>query len=107
MVAANPSAHVGKVYNVVGPSYSNAILAELFSEALGKSVEFVEVSLEDAKQSFLAKGWPAWQVGGLLELFRAIDAGAYGYGVEDFKDITGKEPTSIAEYVQAIKGAFQ
>ena len=47
------------------------------------------------------------QVGGLLELFRAIDAGAYGYGVEDFKDITGKEPTSIAEYVEAIKGAFQ
>jgi uncharacterized protein YbjT (DUF2867 family) len=39
VVAANPSAHVGKVYNVVGPSYSNAILAELFSEALGKSVE--------------------------------------------------------------------
>jgi hypothetical protein len=46
-------------------------------------------------------------VNGLLELFRAIDAGAYGYGAEDFKEVTEKDPTGIFDYIAAVKAGFQ
>jgi NAD(P)H dehydrogenase (quinone) len=62
VVVANPRPHVGKTYNVVGPAYTNADLAAAFTAALGKPVEYVQVSYEAARASFLEKGWPEWQV---------------------------------------------
>jgi hypothetical protein len=45
---------------------------------------------------------PPPQVNGVLELFRLIDAGVYGYAHDDFADITGKAPTGIQQYVTAV-----
>jgi hypothetical protein len=81
-------------------------LAAALSASTGKTVEYVQLPYDAVRASFIEKGWPAWQVGGLLELFRAVDAGAYGYGLGDYATITGKEPTTVAEFVEAVKGGF-
>jgi hypothetical protein len=81
-------------------------LAAALSAATGKTIEYVALPYDAVKASFIEKGWPAWQVGGLLELFRAVDAGAYGFGGDDFKAITGKEPTTVHQYAEAVKGGF-
>ena len=82
-------------------------LAAALSASTGKTVEYVQLPYDAVRASFIEKGWPAWQVGGLLELFRAVDAGAYGFGGADFKTITGKDPVTVTQYAQAIKGGFQ
>ena len=66
-----------------------------------------QVPWEAAEASFLEKGWPAWQVVGLLELLKQVDSGAYGYADEDFKTVTGKDPTSVQQWVEAVKLGFQ
>ena len=81
-------------------------LAAALSASTGKTVEYVQLPYDAVKASFIEKGWPAWQVGGLLELFKAVDAGAYGFGLGDYTAITGKEPTTVAQFVEAVKGGF-
>jgi hypothetical protein len=81
-------------------------LAAALSAATGKTIEYVQLPYEAVQASFLEKGWPAWQVEGLLELFRSIDALSYGYAHDDFQAITGKEPTTVAQWAEAVKGGF-
>jgi len=42
------------------------------------------------------------QVGGLIELFKAVDGGAYGYHADDFTEITGKPATTIQQYIASV-----
>jgi hypothetical protein len=81
-------------------------LAAALSAATGKTIEYVQLSYEAVEASFLEKGWPAWTVAGLLDLFRSINALSYGYDHSDFKAITGKEPVTPAQYTEAVKGGF-
>ena len=62
VIVTNPAKHAGKVYNVVGPAYTNAELAAAFTAELGKPIEYVQLPYEAVSASFLEKGWPAWQV---------------------------------------------
>ena len=62
VILASPAKHAGKVYNVVGPAYTNAELAAAFTAELGKPIEYVQLPYEAVSASFLEKGWPAWQV---------------------------------------------
>ena len=61
-ILANPGTHAGKTYTLAGPAYSHEDLAAAYSAALSKPVSYVQVSYEDAKASFISKGWPEWQV---------------------------------------------
>lgn len=106
-ILTNPEPHKNKVYNVCGPSYSYFDAAEAFTSTLGKTVEYVQIPYEDAEKSFLDKGWPAWQVKGLMELYKSIDAGTYDFPINDFKTIVGRRPTTIEEWIEAVKAGFQ
>jgi uncharacterized protein YbjT (DUF2867 family) len=106
VILSNPAAYAFRTYNLSGPDYTNAELAAALTTALGRPIDYVQVPYEAAKKSFVDKGWPEWQVGGLLELFRMMDAGAYGYSTDDFTTITGRAPTSVQAWVEAVKGGF-
>jgi hypothetical protein len=102
-LAAALSASTGKTVLPLARLWSTcSCMAAALSASTGKTVEYVTVQLpyDAVKASFIEKGWPAWQVGGLLELFRAVDAGAYGFGLGDYNAITGKEPTTVAQFVE-------
>jgi hypothetical protein len=82
-------------------------LAEALSTATGKPVEYVQLPHDTLKASFLESGRSQWQVVGMFDSIRAIDAGAYGYDYSDFKTLTGKEPKSLAEWAESVKAGFQ
>jgi len=106
VILSNPIPHIGKTYDITGPAYSHADLAAAFTASLGKPVEYVQVPYDAAKESFVSKGWPEWQVNGLLEVFRSVDAGTYSFFNTDFKSITGREPTSVQQWVETNKAGF-
>jgi len=105
-VLHNPARHAGKIYTLASPSASHNDHAKAFSVALGKPVEYVQVPYEGAKQSFLAKGLPEWQVDGILELYRLIDSGDFVFK-SDTQSVTGAKDTTFEEWVKPVAGAFK
>lgn len=105
-ILKEPAAHAGKTYDIVGPAYTHTDLAAAFSSSLGKEVEYVQVPYPAAKEAFMGLGMPEWQVDGVMELYHAVDAGAYRYP-SHVKDIIGREATSVQAWVDSVKGAFQ
>lgn len=105
-ILTNPAPHVGKTYSIAGPSFSNADAAAAFTATLGKPVEYVQVPYDAAEASFLEKGWPAWQVKGLLELLRGVEAGEHSFP-SDVKALTGRDATTVQQWVSAVGAGFQ
>lgn len=110
VILSNPSKHHSKTYNILSDRYSTSDLAAAFTAAVGKEVKYVQVTYDQAKQSFLGAGWPEWQVNGLLELYQSMDAGKPETNQEslsDFESITGEKPTSLKAWLGAVAGAFK
>ena len=104
------SKHNGKGYTILSDHYTNAELAAAFTEALGKEVKFVQVPLEAAKQAMVGKGWPEWQVDGLLEIMKLIEEGTSFFSVEDagvLESLIGEEPTSMKAWVTKNAPGFK
>ncbi|XP_011406334.1 PREDICTED: uncharacterized protein LOC105314089 [Amphimedon queenslandica] len=110
-ILANYSKHNGKGYTIQSDRYANAELAAAFTEALGKEVKFVQVPPEAAKQAMVGKGWPEWQVDGILELLKLIEEGApvltAGDDGQALKSLTGEEPTSMKAWVTKNAPGFK
>jgi len=104
----HPAKHAGQTYRLTCKPYTLQQLASAFSLALGKEVKFVQVPYEAAKKSFMDMHFPEWQVDGILELFKLIDAETKIMHEDsgDFKKITGRDATSIQEWVNNVAPAF-
>jgi uncharacterized protein YbjT (DUF2867 family) len=105
-VFGEPSKHAGKTYNLGSATYTSVELAQAFSAATGKTVEYVQIPYENVKQVFLGFGMPEWQVDGLLELFRLVDDNKYVFA-DDFATVTGTAGTTIQQWTAQVGGAFQ
>ena len=104
------SKHNGKGYTIQSDRYTNAELAAAFTEALGKEVKFVQVPPEAAKQAMVGKGWPEWQVDGILEVMKLIEEGTSIFSVGDagvLKSLTGEEPISMKAWVTKNAPSFK
>lgn len=97
---------VGQFSELYGPCWREQVAAAL-SAATGKTVEYVQLPHDTLKASFLESGRAPWQVAGMFDSIRAIDAGAYGYDHSDFKTLTGKEPKTLVEWADSVKAGFQ
>jgi len=105
-ILAHPSDHAGKVYDITSHATTEAELAAAFSKALGKDVKHVQVPYEAAESAMLGLGFPKWQVDGIIELHHAINDGEYVYP-SHFKAVTGREPVTSADWVNAHAAAFK
>jgi uncharacterized protein YbjT (DUF2867 family) len=99
--------HEGKVYELTGPeAISHREIAEKLSKVLGRPVEHVEVSFEDARGGMIGLGMPEWLADALAELFEVRQAG-YTSGVTDtVAQITGREPRGYEQFARDYKEAF-
>ena len=87
-------------------AFSHRDLASAFSNALGREVQYVQVPYEDAKKAFMGNGFPEWQVDGILELYKRIDAGKYDYE-SSLPKLLNREPLSYTQWVDSVKRGFQ
>ena len=102
--------HTNKTYTIVSDRYTHNELAKAFSEVLGKEIKYIQVPYDAAKQAFLGKGYPEWQVDGVLEIFKLIDNDAPETNQSDlsvYKTLTGEEPTSVKAWIAKYDGAFK
>jgi uncharacterized protein YbjT (DUF2867 family) len=99
--------HDGRVYDITGPealTYDQA--AEVFSTVLGTPVRFRGLTDDEARAAMLSRGLPAGYADTLIEVSRAYRDGGVERVTSVVRDLTGREPVSLAEFVRANRAAF-
>jgi len=105
--ALTEAGHEGQVHELTGPeAISHRDIAETLSAVLGRPVEHVEVSMEDAGGSMVGMGMPEWLAEAVAELFEVRQEGYLAGVTNTVAGITGREPRSYEEFARDHKGAF-
>ena len=99
--------HEGRTYDLTGPAaLTHAEMAALLSEALGRTVRFVDVPPGAMRGALLGAGLPPWQADGLVEdyaHYRRGEASSIGTGV---RDATGAAPRAFAAFAHDYAHVF-
>jgi uncharacterized protein YbjT (DUF2867 family) len=106
-ILRDPDKHAGKTYEFTGPLTNYRDFAKVFSEVLGKTITYIEATLEQAEQAMKGRGLPDWLIAHQLAVARLAAKGAFAKeNVQPIKDIVGRAPLTTREFVEAYKGAF-
>lgn len=99
--------HEGKTYTLTGPaSLSMHQIAAAIGNAIGKTVAYVPVSVDDARQSMAQMGMDDWMVNLMCDYFKAYSANWGDVVTDDFQRVTGKAPRSIEQFARDFAQAF-
>jgi uncharacterized protein YbjT (DUF2867 family) len=106
-LTSNGGKHEGKAYNITGGealSYGQA--AEILSKQLGKKVNYVNVSDEDARKGMKEMGMDEWFINSMIELFEVFKAGFASAISPAIEQITGNKPISFSQFASDYAIAF-
>jgi NAD(P)H dehydrogenase (quinone) len=96
-----------RTWNITGPdSVTYAGLAQLAAELTGVPVKFDPVTPEERKAQLLASGMPEFIVPVLISSQLAIAQGKMGTPTAAVKELTGREPMSVRDFLSANKAAL-
>jgi uncharacterized protein YbjT (DUF2867 family) len=102
------SKHIGKAYDITGGeaiSYGEA--AEILSKEIGKKVNYVNISDEDARKGMKEMGADEWTINSMIELFGVTRAGYLSEISPAVEQVTGKKPISFSQFARDYAGAFK
>jgi NAD(P)H dehydrogenase (quinone) len=106
-ILLDPAPHAGKTYEFTGKLTTFAQVAEALSQALGKKVTYVPLTLEQNETAVRSRGLPDWLATHMLLVAKGTAAG--GFSKENTKpveDIAKRPPISIKKFVEDFKGSF-
>jgi NAD(P)H dehydrogenase (quinone) len=99
-ILADPAGHIGKVYELTGPrSQDMAAHAAEYSEALGRTISYVDVPLEKWQEELRSRNLDSHVYEHLLTMARLHIANRYDRLSHDIEAITGRPATSTRDYV--------
>ncbi|MSO96795.1 MAG: SDR family oxidoreductase [Rhodospirillaceae bacterium] len=95
------SGHENKSYELTGPqALSFGQVADIFSEGLGRKVEYVNLPIADYRAALTKALGNNWHMNAVCELIGGIAEGGLNTTTDTFKQITGREPTSLAQFIR-------
>jgi uncharacterized protein YbjT (DUF2867 family) len=99
--------HQWQRYTITGPeALSHAEIAERFSQVLGRTIRFVDVPEEAARQWMLGVGMEAWQVDKVLDLYRYYKSGAAAEVTSNVECVGRKAPIAFQQFVRDHAAVF-
>jgi uncharacterized protein YbjT (DUF2867 family) len=102
------SGHEGKTYPLTGPeALTMTEVAEKLSAAAGKTIRYVNVPPEAARQAQLAAGMPPYLADALFELFAERRNGKEAMVWPDAQALLGRLPTSFDEFAGRNAAVFR
>jgi uncharacterized protein YbjT (DUF2867 family) len=102
------SGHEGKTYPLTGPqALTMTEVAEKLSAATGKTIRYVNVPPEAARQAQLAAGMPPYLADALFELFAERRNGKEAKVWPDAELLLDRRPTSFDEFAKRNAAVFQ
>jgi uncharacterized protein YbjT (DUF2867 family) len=100
--------HEGKIYPLTGPqALTMAEVAEKLSAATGKTIRYVNVPPEAARQAQLAAGMPPYLADALFELFAERRNGKEARVWPDAAALLGRPPSSFDEFARRNAAIFR
>ena len=100
-VALTEDRHAGQTYGMTGPeSLTLYDAAERVAQAAGRPVSYVPETLEEARASRAPSGAADWEIEGWVTSYAAIAAGELEPVSGDVERVTGRRPTSLAEFLR-------
>ena len=101
------SGHEGVTYTITGPeALSYAQMASKIGAAIGKPVQYVEVSPAAAREAMLARGMSEWIADGLLELFALYATGRASFTTDVVETVGKKRPTTFDQFARDYAPRF-
>jgi uncharacterized protein YbjT (DUF2867 family) len=95
------SKHDGKIYALSGPeALTYDELADELSKVLRRPISHVSLDPSDLKEAMLAESMPEELADRMLDLERYFREGWASRITNDIKQVTGRDPTSFAQYAR-------
>ena len=105
--ALTQSGHDGKIYDITGPEpLTHAEMASKLSEAVGRSITFIDVPETVMHDALLALKFPEWQADGLIEDYAHYRRGEASAVSSTVRGVTGIPPRSFLAFAQDYRLAF-
>jgi uncharacterized protein YbjT (DUF2867 family) len=99
--------HENRTYTLTGPeAVTFGRVAQELSAATGRAVAYVDVSDEDARRAMIEDGLPAMLADAIVAIFAAQRAGSMVTTTDTVRDLTGREPRTIAQFAEDYAGMF-
>ncbi len=99
--------HEGRRYELTGgEALSNQEVAGIFSEVLGRTINYVDVPEAAATEGMTKAGMPAWLVKLLTELNAIGKAGYLAAISPDAEKVLGRKPTTFRQFVNDHRTVF-
>ena len=99
--------HHGKIYDITGPkALTHAEMAEQLSQALGRTITFVDIPKAAMRDAELELGMPQWQADGLAEDYAHYRRGEASSVSSAILDVTGLPPRPFADFARDHARAF-
>jgi NAD(P)H dehydrogenase (quinone) len=108
-ILANPTTHIGKVYELTGPrSQDMHAMAAEYSDALGRTITYVDVPLEQWRdQELRRRNLPDHVFEHLLTMARLHAANRYDRLTHEVEAILGRRATSCRDFVMRNAELFR
>ncbi len=99
--------HSGRAFDLTGPeALTHAEAAQILSEAVGRTITYVDIDPPTFRGNLVAAGLPAAYADLLVELMAFVKAGYNARVTGDVETILGKPARSLAAYAGEFKGAL-
>src|SRR5215468_7782089 len=106
-ILIDPAPHAGKTYEFTGALTNYGEFAGVFSQVLGRTITYVEATLEQAEQGLKARGLPDWLVAHQLAIAKGAAKGAFSTeNTRPIYDIVGRAPLTTRQFVEDHKSLF-
>src|SRR5438309_2642399 len=108
-VALTAPGHEGKKYVLTGPeALSYGDVALVIGKAVGRPVEYVAESLEEARERLVRAGAPTWMIESTLALAAYQRAGGPTAEIsKTIEEVLGRPPRSFAQFVKDYASVFR
>lgn len=105
-VLGDPSDFEQRTLDLTGPeALTMGEVVMRLTDALGRSYEFEDETLEEARESRAGYGAEDWQVEAWISTYTAIASGELSAVSDDVRAVLGRAPMSVGQTVRAIVAA--
>ena len=81
-------------------------IAEALSEATGRTIEYVDIPYDAAREAMLEAGLPPLLADSIVDLFVSKQAGNMSQTTDAVRVLTGREPRTFAQFAREDAAAY-